>query len=156
MGAPQRSLFLFVFAGLAVAAGASLARADLLVSRFPADAAGCRPLAVGYESFGAPDQALHQTRRPNKHTQVRKSGLLDALAHRMALMSTVLFLPPESGGGSTTTTTGGGSPGTGTQGNPSGPGTHSAPEPSTLLAGLIGAGAVTMFRYVRARRQRKS
>jgi hypothetical protein len=143
---------------LAVAVGASTARADFLVPQFPAGpSSGVQASGDGFEPLGKAAAARHLPRRHAKHSRSAKGGLLELLARRAAVLSTVLFLPPDSGppptngGGSTTT---GGSPGSTTGGTPSGGHPHSTPEPSTLLAGLIGAGAVGLFLWLRARKQR--
>lgn len=48
--------------------------------------------------------------------------------------------PPPTGGTTGGTTTGGGTTGGGTTGGTTGGGAQSAPEPATLVTGLIGAG----------------
>jgi hypothetical protein len=140
---------------LAVAAGVPRARADFLVSRAPTDVtriAEANACGTGFEPFGTMESAVSC---PVKHHH-RKAGLLEVLVRRFGVLSTVLFLPPDSGGTPTTTAggstvTGSGSPGSTTSGSPGGH-PQSAPEPSTLLAGLIGAGALGLFLWLRARK----
>jgi hypothetical protein len=150
MDAKLRSLCIFLLSALTAVTGIALvgteARADLLVSSFPDTTLSgqqknkpqCR-VSFGCEPFGNPEvrpqQGARQDKKPNR--SVSHLILRSFLNHVGAAGLVMTFVPldgppPPSGSPPPVTSSSGGPP------------THvsSAPEPGTLLAGLVGAGLV--------------
>ncbi|HEV3235519.1 MAG TPA: PEP-CTERM sorting domain-containing protein [Gemmataceae bacterium] len=119
---------------IAMAAMASTCKADVLVSSLDDEASTTSPATKG---FTPASPALED--HPSESVR-------DSQFNRLALLTTIMFFPPGGGSG------GGGGGGTG---GGSGGGTHTgseAPEPATILTGLVGSGLLGMYSMMRRRR----